>query len=159
MHRKAAGFTLIELIIVIIIMSILATKAYFNWSSATINLASQANQIAADLRYAQTLSMTTGQRYRFVKMSSTTYQILNSAGTAIQLTSGGTTATLSSGITFGTLTNLPNNLVAFDGKGVPYTDTGSPGTALASTAVINLSAGSNTTTVSIVPETGRVTAP
>jgi len=155
---KQGGFTLIELTIVIIILSVLAATAFFSWPATTLNLDGQANQIAADIQYAQTLSMTSGQRYRFVKLSSTTYQILNASGSTVSLY-GRSTVTLNGNITFGTLTNLPNNLVAFDGEGSPYTDTGSPGTALASTATINLSASGQTTTVSITPQTGRVTVP
>lgn len=158
MYQKQLGFTLLELVVTIILMSLLAVTIYFNWPNTTFNLSGQAEQIAADMRYAQTLSMTTGQRYRFNKTGTNTYQILNSTGSAISLF-GNTTITLNNGITFGTLTNLPNNLIAFDGKGIPYTDTSTPGTALATTAVITLSSSGQTTTISITPGTGRVTVP
>lgn len=151
---KEMGFTLIELIIVIIVISIIAVAAFPKWPGLTINLGGQTNQIADDIRYAQALSMTTGQRYRWVRVSTTTYQVLNAAGSAIPLGLGNTTVTLNNGMSFGTLTNLPNNLIAFDGLGTPYTDTGS--TLLASTATIPITAGSNTMTISISPETGRV---
>lgn len=158
MHQKQLGFTLLELSITLILISLLALSVYFNWPSTTLNLSGQAEQIAADMRYAQTLSMTTGQRYRFNKAGTNTYQLLNSAGSAVSLF-GNTTITLNNGMTFGTFTNLPNNLVVFDGKGIPYTDTSTPGTALATTAVITLSSSGQTTTVSITPGTGRVTVP
>jgi len=153
---KQTGFTLIELVIVIVLLGILSTGIYFNWPGATINLGGQVNQLADDLRYTQSLSMTTGSRYRLVKTSATTYQIVNSAGTAIKLALGNTTMTLNSGITFGTLTNLPNNLVTFDGLGVPYSDTATPGTQLASSGTITLTAGSESRSVSITPQTGSV---
>ena len=149
------GFTLIELIITLIIMSLLAVSAYIAWPTA-INLPAEAFHIVSDIRYTETLSMTKNQRYRFVKISTTTYQILNSSGTPVTFPSGSTTMTLNSGITFGTFTNLPNNLIAFDGKGTPYIDTGSPGTALATTATIPLTASGQTKTISISPETGRL---
>ncbi len=153
---KQSGFTMFELIVVIVLISLLSVGVYFNWPGSTINLDGQIHQLANDLRYTQTLSMTTGQRYRWVKTSSTTYQIVNFSGTPITLALGNTTLTLNSGITFGTLTNLPNNLIAFDGLGAPYTDAASPGTALSSTASIVLTAGGATKTVSITPETGSV---
>lgn len=156
MQRQEKGFTLIELVIVLILLSILATATYIQWPATTINLGAQADQLAADIRYAQSLSMTKGERYRLVKTSSTAYQITNSAGTPILLARGNTTMTLNSAITFGTLTNLPNNLIVFDGKGAPYVTTGSPGTALSSTATLPLVSGAETKTVAITPETGRV---
>jgi prepilin-type N-terminal cleavage/methylation domain-containing protein len=154
--NKHAGFSLIELIMVLIILSVVMINVYVNWPGATLNVRGQADRLADDIRYTQTLSMSQGQRFRLVKTSSTTYQITNSAGTAIIMPSGGTSVTLGTGISFGALTNLPNSLIAFDGKGAPYTDTGSPGTALASTASILLNSGSESNTISISPETGRV---
>lgn len=157
MLQKNHGFTLLELIIVLIIISTLAVFVMLPFPASTINLAAQTEQVANDIRYTQSLSMTKGERYRFVKTSSTTYQIVNSSGSPILLARGSNTATLSTGITFGTLTNLPNNLIAFDSKGIPYVDTGSPGTALSSNASIPLTTGSETKTIIITPETGRVT--
>jgi hypothetical protein len=53
---------------------------------------------------------------------------------------------------------LTNNYVAFDGKGIPYTDVAAS-TALAANATITLTSGSNTRTVVISPQTGRVIVP
>jgi prepilin-type N-terminal cleavage/methylation domain-containing protein len=151
------GFTLIELIIVIVVVSILAIIPFLNWPSSSISLDGQAQQLANDIRYAQSLSMTKAQRYRLViTTGSSSYQILNTAGTAVRFASGNTTVTLNSGISFGTLSNLPNSLIAFDGNGIPYTTTGSPGTALAANASIPLQSSGNTKTVVITPLTGKV---
>jgi MSHA pilin protein MshC len=155
-QRNTRGYSLIELILVITIISLVSTASFFLLRNATIDVEGQAQQLANDLRYAQSLAMTKGQRYRWVKLSASTYQIQNNAGTAITLAQGNTTVTFNSGITFGTLTNLPNNLVAFDGNGAPYTDTAIPGTALASSASIPLTSGTDTTTVVVSPGTGRV---
>lgn len=155
--KKQSGFTLLELVIVIIVLSIISTVVLFNWPGMTVNVGGQAQQLANDIRYTQALAMSKGQRYYLIKQSSTTYQIKSTSGSTVLLALGNTTMTLNSGITFGSFTNLPNNLIAFDGKGAPYTDTGSPGTALSSTATMALVSGSNTKTISISPETGRVT--
>jgi prepilin-type N-terminal cleavage/methylation domain-containing protein len=154
--KSINGFTLLELVIVILVMSILARVIFIKWPGTTINLGAQTEQLANDIRYTQALAMTHGQRYYLSKASNTTYQIKNNAGTAILFPQGNTTTTLNSSITFGTLTNLPNNLIAFDGKGIPYTDSASPGTALAVSATIPLTAGGQTTTIVISPETGRI---
>jgi type II secretion system protein H len=155
-HKIPRGFTLIELIVVILIMGILATAAYNQWPGSTVNVGAQAQQLANDIRYTQALAMTSGQRYNLIKQSSTTYQIRSNAGTAIILANGSTTMTLNTGITFGTLTNLPNNLVAFDGKGTPYTTATTPGTALVSAATIPVTSSGQTSTVTISPGTGSV---
>ena len=155
MH-KTQGFSLIEVIMVIAVISILAVIPFFSLPSASINLDGQAQQLANDIRYTQSLSMTKAQRYRLV-IGAGSYQILNTAGTAVQFASGNTTVTLNSGISFGTLTNLPNSLIAFDGNGIPYTTTGTPGTALAANATIPLQQSGSTKTVVITPLTGKVT--
>lgn len=150
------GFTLLELMIVIILASIIAIYPLFTWQGSVISLDAETKKLADDIRYTQSLSMTKGERYRWVKTSATTYQIQNSAGTAILTPTGSTTTSLESGISFGSFTNLPNDLIAFDGQGVPYVDTASPGTALASSGTLLLNQGSDSESIVISPETGRV---
>lgn len=149
-----AGFSLIELVMVILIVGIIMVTVVPKWTGTATNVGYEAQRLLSDIRYAQGLSMTTGQRYRWVKTGSNTYQILNEAGSAITLPLGGTTLTFSSGVTFGTLTNLPSSLVAFSSVGAPYTTSTIPGTALASTASIPLTAAGQTRTVQISPQTG-----
>lgn len=148
------GFTLLELVTLLVLLSIIAVWASPVWQSSPTETAAEAEQLLNDLRYTQALSMTQGERYFLFIQSSNTYQIRNAAGTPIKLSFGNTTATLPSGMSFGTLGNLPNNLVAFDGRGAPYSSTGSGGTALASPATIPLTLGGSTSTVSISPVTG-----
>jgi len=157
--RDSKGFTLIELVITLSIVGLVTAVLLLSWPKFTANLDAQAGLLADDIRYAQNLSLTKSDRYRWVKVSSNSYRITNSAGTAITLPSGNTTVTLSSGISFGVLTNLPNNLVAFDSRGVPYVDTGSPGTTLNATATIILTSSAGSKIVTIAPETGWVTVP
>ncbi len=142
---------------VMIVMAILAIVPFFNWPAASISLDGQAQQLANDIRYTQSLAMTQAERYRIVITTGTSsYQILNSTGTAIRFASGNTSVTLSTGISFGTLTNLPSNLIAFDGEGTPYTNTSIPGTALSANATIPLQSSGSTKTVVITPLTGKV---
>jgi len=151
--RSEAGFTLLELVIVIIVLAILAATISPMWPYKTINLNIQARALVSDIRYTQNLAVTRGVRYYLTLTSSTTYRILDLNGGNI------TNYTLGSGITFGTLTNLPNSLIAFDGQGTPYSNTTIPGTPLAANATIRLNAsdGSNTT-VTITQITGQVSS-
>lgn len=156
--HKLQGFSLIELVITIVVISILAIFPFINWPGTTLNVTGQAQQFVTDVRYTQALAMSKAQRYRLViNPVSNSYQILNSAGTAVLLSSGSSTVTLSSGISFGTLSNLPNNMIVFDSNGIPYTDTGSPGTTLAANASIPLQSSDTTKTAVITPSTGKVT--
>jgi prepilin-type N-terminal cleavage/methylation domain-containing protein len=154
--KSMLGFTLIELVLVIMVIGVLAVRISLNISNASINVGAQAQQLASDIRYTQSLSLASGQRYYLIKQSSTTYQIKKADGSAIPMAGGSTTVTLNTGITFGTLTNLPNNLIVFNGAGTPYTDTTLPGTTLSASATIPLTGGGQTVTITIYPITGRV---
>lgn len=151
------GFTMLELIIVMIVIAIISVIALPTLNISTINAEGQADQLVSDLMYTRVLAQTTGKRYYLIKLSSNTYQIRDSSGTAILYPgTGSQTITLKSGITFSSVTNLPNNLVAFDSKGTPYTDTNSPGTLLAATASFVLTDSGATNSVFITPTTGWI---
>lgn len=156
--RKIDGFTMMELVIVILILGILAVMPFYQWPGRVINLDIQAKLIVADLRYTQSLAMSKADRYRLVGTSATTYQILNGAGSAVLFPSGVTTASLDDGLSFGTAANLPNSLVAFDSRGMPYLDAAIPGTPLAfgTSYSFTISDGTNTKIISITPITGRI---
>ena len=67
MQPKAhAGFTLIELVIVIVVLGIISVYAVVrSVSPAEITLPSQAQTLASDIRRAQTLAYTGGKHLRF----------------------------------------------------------------------------------------------
>ncbi len=98
--------------------------------------------------------MSRGQRYR-INFSANSYQITDMSGVAIaQPMTNSTAATVVTPIVLsGYNPPLTNNYVAFDSRGVPYI---SATTALAATATITLTSGTDTATVVISPETGRV---
>ena len=119
--RKQSGFTLIELIVVIVLTAILSGFTAMRYSSG-INAKSEAENIAALVRFTQSLSMTHGGGYYFQISPNYNYSIKNSSGTAIRLPDTGlTTGTLPSGYAFSNLTNLPSQAIYFDGMGTPHT--------------------------------------
>jgi MSHA pilin protein MshC len=152
--EKKSGFTLIELIVVIVIMTIISAYAVARWPGVNINLNAQAQQLANQIRYTQSQAFANNIQYR-INLTSTSYSITDINGNAvIDPVTGANTTSMSSGIT-ASFANLPNNLIAFDANGIPYTNSTAT-TVLASVAVITLSQGGVSRTVSISPQTGRV---
>lgn len=151
---RHAGYTLVELVLVVLIMGVLVVVATPKWTAGSQGLQYEARRVLGDIRYAQAMSLASGERYRWVRTSSTAYQITDESGSALLLPNGSTTMVLANGITFGAFTNLPNNLIAFDSRGVPYTTSTYPGTALSATATIPLSSNGDTQNISITASTG-----
>lgn len=152
---RTSGFTLIELVVVLLVVAVLAAVFYPRSAHQPIDLGAQAQQLAGDIRYVQSLAMTQGQRYR-INLTATTYffTLADAGGTPVAHPATLSTAPigLAASITM-SWSNLPSNLLAFDGKGIPYTDNLAT-TPLAADAVITLSLGA-TRTVRVSPETGR----
>lgn len=79
------GFTLIEIIIVVVILAIAAMAAIPMLSSAgSVQIRSAANMIAADLEYAKSMAISSGQNYSVeFDESSEIYSIKDHSGTVI----------------------------------------------------------------------------
>jgi type II secretory pathway pseudopilin PulG len=158
-QTNTGGFTFVELVLVMVLVAILAVSMLTRLPQETLDLGAQADQLVGDIRYVQSLAMTQGQRY-CINLTLTSYRMTNTnCATTIVHPVRQTAApiTLGTGITMA-WTNLPNNYAAFDGRGQPYTDVVAS-TLLATPSVITLSKDARTITVSITPETGRVTVP
>ncbi len=153
--QRANGFTLIQLVIVIIVISILAFSAMGRLADTGLSLSAQAQQLASDIRLAQSMAMTQGKRFG-IQINATptnTYVLVDQNGTANvthPVTGNVQPIGLASTVT------TTNTLIEFDGKGKPYTDTASPGTALAGLATITLTKNGQSVAVTIQNETGKV---
>jgi type II secretory pathway pseudopilin PulG len=153
--QRMQGFTLVELILVIIFVAILAIGAMARSPHTTLTLAAQADQLASDIRAAQSLSMTRGQRV-CLNLTAASYRLTN---TNCTVTIAHPVTGLAAPIALGTnitaaLTNLPNSYVEFDGRGQPFSLAGT--TLLGAQGVVTLSANGQSRTVNITPQTGRV---
>ncbi|MGA3084673.1 MAG: prepilin-type N-terminal cleavage/methylation domain-containing protein [Thermodesulfobacteriota bacterium] len=122
------GFTFIELIIVIILLGILTVSVSVKFPSlVSYNIPTQASQVAQDIRYAQSLAMSSDQKvWIYFNTSNSTYQITTgtcgSGGTLVpNPTTGTTNPQLYTGISFHT--SLTGNCLAFDSQGFPYQGT------------------------------------
>ncbi len=152
MQHYQNGWTLIELAVVMVIITIVSLVVVMRWPGEGINLEAQAQQLASDIRYTQALAMTRGERYR-INFTAGNYGIAIRTGTAVPHPVIGTnTISFPAGIAL----SSPSSFIVFDGQGSPYTDATLPGTALAADAVISLSGGGSTINVRISPQTGRV---
>jgi prepilin-type N-terminal cleavage/methylation domain-containing protein len=151
-----SGFTLVELVAVILILGVLAFSVVPRFlDKGSIDASAMAEQLANDIRYTQSLGMTSGQRNR-INLTPTTYQITTSAGAPVAHPATGSTAAISLGNVSLSGYNPPltNSYIAFDGKGIPYTDVS--GIVLAAPATITLNSAGNTRQIVVSPTTGRV---
>lgn len=158
---RDAGYSLIELAVVILLIGVISATAYSKLSTDTLTLSTQAERLASVIRYAQALAMTQGARH-WVSLSSTTYVVYRtSAGVASLVAEAGTGQVgpyaLDAGVTLVVPPTLPSSSVVFDGRGIPYTSIASPGTMLSpNSANIVMSKSGAVRTVVIIPETGSV---
>lgn len=152
---RIRGFSLLELVIALVLVGVLAVFAAPNlFTVQSITLPAVAAQVVSNIRYAQSLAMSQGQRYR-INFTATTYQITDMSGVPIVQPVTASTAAIS--VSPATLSGfnppLTNNYVAFDTKGAPYI---SATAALAAAATLTLTSGADTSSITVIPETGRV---
>ena len=152
------GFTLIELTVVLIVAGILIVTFMPRLpTTESTTIKSRADQLASDIRYVQTLSMTRGGRYCLVA-TATSYELRSTdASSNCLATQEPHPAGLTQPIVLCTsnclsFTNF-SGTVEFDGLGMPYS---APTTSISSTAVITFTDGGASKTISISPTTGRV---
>ncbi|MHC4289360.1 MAG: prepilin-type N-terminal cleavage/methylation domain-containing protein [Planctomycetota bacterium] len=159
------GFTLVELIIVVVILSIAALMAVPMVSSAAdMQVRSAANQIAAHLDYAKSMAITHQQSHSVVfDVSNEIYQVQDAVGNLIDhpVNPGSFVVDFSNteldkvDITSADFDGDITRAITFDYLGSPYsgTDTTTP----LNSGQIILQANDFSITVSVEPITGYVT--
>ena len=159
---RKRGFTLVELLIVIAIISIAALTAIPMMSSAaSMQIRSAANMLTADLEYAKSMAISRAQIFSVVfDAGADSYRIEDQDGNPIP-------HPVKKGFNYvidfqndGRLNKVDivsvdfdsTSEVKFDYLGSPYNGSGTP----LNNGVINLQAGSTTTIITVEPVTGYV---
>ena len=143
-----AGFTLLELAAVLLLLAILSTSVFLRWSPGSSTLNAQADQLAATLRHAQALALAQGRSLTLDVQSATSYAITDGAATITDPQALVQSYTLANGVT------LAGNDLDFDSLGRPI-DAGN--NLIAAAQTWTLSADGATVSISVSPLTGFVT--
>lgn len=145
---QQAGFTLLELVAVLLLLAILSTSLFLRWSPGSSTLNAQADQLAATLRYAQSLALTQGRSLTFDVQSMTSYAITDGAAVVTDPQGLVQSYTLANGVT------LAGNDLDFDSLGRPIDALNS---LIPTAQSWTLSTSGATASISISPLTGFVT--
>jgi MSHA pilin protein MshC len=155
-HKKAAdnrGFTLIEVIAVLIILGIIAAVVVSRGMSSQNDLITQADIVKTHLRFAQLKALaddSTSTSTWGIAFSGTSYTLYNN-GVAASINlpgDNGNSHTFPSGVT------VADTTVTFNSWGSPADSSGTP---LTGNTTVTLSQGGVTTTINIANNTGYIT--
>ena len=137
-HVKTAGFTLIELILVIIVLGLLSSSA-LSIVPQDMGRVGWARQLVGDLRLAQSYSMNRGSDHRLIRTTVSSYEIRDAIGTVVPASQ----------------VSVPD--VTFTAFDVPFDRQGQPINGATVITVTDINA--QTSTITILATTGLVQGP
>lgn len=156
-RRFPRGFTIIELLAVLLVLALLAVTAVMNLGKAGANAIAEADTLRSVLRYAQSRAMADVYTWGVV-VSSSGYRLFsnNPDQTDARLPSQGSNVhTVADGVTL-----AGDSPIIFDWRGVPVsnnvTTPGSSGTPQTAYQAVNVHESGSVQTVIVTPYTGFV---
>lgn len=162
--RRIGGFTLIELTMVIVIVSVFGAVAVARYHQPTeITASIEADHLARDIRHMQRLAMTWGQTLRFsILPGNNGYRVICASGSAVPPCNGAVTAVTDPATGAPFETPVPPGLqesVTVAGAALDIDALGRPvagGALLNGDTLYTLTGGVETSTVTVARLTGFV---
>ena len=163
--HKSSGFTLIEVIAVLVVVSVISAVVISRLMSSSPKLIAQADVIKSHLRYAQARAMSSNVIWG-ISCDGSSYWLFKDGNTATKVVLPGeepdNTIVLSTQLDAeykGTI-SMEAFTISFNDRGVPYTDaaasSGNELTAGDPEEAITLSSGGDSQTITITPNTGFI---
>ncbi len=152
--KNNSGFTLIEVVAVLVVMSIITAFVVGRVVENKPELIAQKEVLKVHLRYAQSRAMNSNDNYG-IQSSGNTYWLFRVSGTNIVRFPGEQSDTINLSALGLTLAMVGGgNIVSFDSRGIPYTD--NSGTIQAVDRTLRLSSGSDSESIIITKNTGFI---
>lgn len=151
-RTPGAGFTLIEVVVVILIIGLLSAVMVSRGGLMGADLPARLGEVRAQLRYLQLTAMKNGTSNLALKCDGSDYWAFNTASPGDRLLLPGETArTVSLADKKMTMSAFT---ISFDAFGIPYG--GDVPAKLSSAAAITIGAGGQSGQLTVTPETGFV---
>jgi len=152
---RCGGFTLIEVVTVVVILGLLSAFIFTRSPNMNGDLSARLSEVRSQLRYLQLTAMKSNINYLALQCDGTNYWAEN-----YNATSGSSTTIILPGETLLSIPLSSKSMqcssfnIRFDSLGIPYD--GGTGTKRTTAATITITAGGASGTITVAPETGFV---